>query len=278
MPHRFLVSVAVLAVLFAGCSGAVRSPAEAPPPTEASQAAPTGDTGSIRGLVVDDEEKPIPAVTVALVSLRLETSTDAAGAFTFNNITPGSHGIVLEAVGFQAYAKKVTVVAGEITEFRAVLAPIAIEPEARLLIFSKTGYVDAGWGLADALVFWRLQTCSGCQVYFRFDPKPKDAWFEPDWPAPTVPAVNAAIYVWLEKNVQNASTGSTGTNMWSAYINHGSVGKAGGEIGNFQDVDKGRANFGGGVTSVSFQHRVDLWFTFSYGDVIPGNHTAKPPR
>jgi hypothetical protein len=103
------------------------------PPVTATSAAPvaqpTVETGSISVLVTDREMVPIGTVEVALVGLDATTFTDAEGRATFNDLQPSSYTVVAAKPGYspvEKHGRVVDVAAGEITETRLTLEPIAV--------------------------------------------------------------------------------------------------------------------------------------------------------
>lgn len=126
-----------IAVFFAGCSGSTPAPQEvasAPVGTvSADDDATAAEVGAIEGVVTDDELAPIPNATVALAKLAISVRTDPGGAFLFENVAPGSHVVLAQALGFDQGAKKVDVVAGETARVNFELEPVAIgEPYINL--------------------------------------------------------------------------------------------------------------------------------------------------
>ncbi|MBI2078977.1 MAG: carboxypeptidase regulatory-like domain-containing protein [Euryarchaeota archaeon] len=143
-PRRLLVLVTVSALL-AGCTahgGRVERTDEPTPkassvvtPSEGATADPR-ETGTIRGLVLSDEAKPIPEADVGVVSpIQLAATTDASGAFEFQRLSPGNYALRVSALGYQAVARRLDVRAGEVADARFVLAPITVrEPHSNQFI------------------------------------------------------------------------------------------------------------------------------------------------
>ena len=130
---KSLVLLAAVALVVSGCageSGSVAQDSETVAPSDLDQ--PKGaETGSIRGVVVNDEAQPVAKAQAALLDVpgeTFETLTDEAGAFAFAEVPPGSHRLAVSALGYEAASRQVEVRAGETTDgVRLVLKSIAIE-------------------------------------------------------------------------------------------------------------------------------------------------------
>src|SRR5688572_13599234 len=90
-------SVAVLALVLAGCSGSGGSGGKAPDAAAAFddfELDATETTGVIRGLVVDERIVPIEGAEVTLKVAGKDAqvaSSDAEGRFAYNDVEPGTH-------------------------------------------------------------------------------------------------------------------------------------------------------------------------------------------
>lgn len=138
-----VLALAAMTVL-AGCGG----PSGKDEETGAIATAPTptfdADTGAVQGTVITDESVPVAGAEVALLQTEFRTLSDEAGAFTINNVPPGTYTLTAIKLGFNADAKSVTVAAGEILPATILLAAIPIE-EAFLQTDINTGHLD--WGI-----------------------------------------------------------------------------------------------------------------------------------
>jgi PKD repeat protein len=90
----------------------------------------TATTGSIAGTVVGPAGQAISGATVRLFSGSTEvanTTADANGEFSFEDVAPGTYTLRIEAAGFETKSTSVTITAGEIeetpVELRALPAP-----------------------------------------------------------------------------------------------------------------------------------------------------------
>ncbi|MBI2077828.1 MAG: carboxypeptidase regulatory-like domain-containing protein [Euryarchaeota archaeon] len=100
------------------------------------------DTGAITGSVTDDQIQPLEGAQVGILEIpdRL-TVTDAAGAFTFNNVPPGKYSIVAQRLGFVSGSRSVEVFAGQAVSVQFALAPLAVEAPYHFT-HPFTGFID----------------------------------------------------------------------------------------------------------------------------------------
>ena len=112
------VLVAVLAMVLSGCMSQP-TPA-APRATELQQAdeaaaavtvQPSATTGVVRGVVVDQAIHPVANVTVTLDD-RSNVTTNAKGAFGFDNLKPGTHFLTTSRQDYTSVRQSVQVEAG----------------------------------------------------------------------------------------------------------------------------------------------------------------------
>lgn len=141
--RQHLVALLLVATLaLAGCAGSgggakqTTSAAPAPPP------APTEETGTVSGVVTNEEAQPVANVRVALLETGNETKSDASGAFVFNGIVPGTYRLLTEALGYRETGRSVTVVAGEVSEVLVSLIAITIELEPFIEMTPYTGMIQ----------------------------------------------------------------------------------------------------------------------------------------
>jgi len=77
-------------------------------------------TGTIRGIVRDDQGLAVPGVTVSTASPALQSVrsviTDAEGAYVFPNLPPGDYTVTFELSGFATINRKTTVPLGLVVE------------------------------------------------------------------------------------------------------------------------------------------------------------------
>jgi hypothetical protein len=152
-----LLLVAVT-LLLAGCSS-TKDPVQ---PPEADEPDPT-IFGSIVGTVVDDELQPIPRAQVAVASGVVEsTHTDEDGSFLIQGLPPGPDTLYIAAIGFEAAARQVELVAGRNEEITIRLSEVGTDEPFSMLEthqgliacgsgagFEGSGFTQVGCGAAD---------------------------------------------------------------------------------------------------------------------------------
>lgn len=124
-------SLLVVALGLAGCTSEPAAPKStanprAPPP-QAPEAKVTAETGSIHGLVTDDQLVAISSVEVGILELDLLTLTDLEGKFTLNDLKPGVYGLSAAKIGYTSRTVTVDVKAGEVSELAVRIVPLAAE-------------------------------------------------------------------------------------------------------------------------------------------------------
>jgi hypothetical protein len=141
MRSGFLAALVGIGLLLAGCSG---SETKASPSNtiSAEPPAPTADTGTIAGLVTNEEGLPVAGVTVAIIESQNQTESDAGGAFVFNDLMPGTYKLVTDSVGFESAARAAEVKANEVTEVKFSLKSIMVAPEPFALTVPYTGMIQ----------------------------------------------------------------------------------------------------------------------------------------
>ena len=279
-----LVAVASALVLRAslvsGCVGGDVRAADAAPVRPADPPKPAVDTGSLAGVVTDDERVPISRAQVAVVEQNQQITTDEAGAFTFNGLPAGSFGLVVQALGFEEAVRKVEVRVGEVTFANFTLRALLIEEE-----FTETVHVGNLIQLSHAFINYyvprEIEPCGECTHYREVRKGSKEAMAETIY-TNGVPQPMDDLWYNMNKNWTNA-TGSMATrggqHVKSGYIKSGAKSAfTEAEMGNFKGVTKLLIYLAGGYTSVSVNKRVDFWLSMSYGGEFPENFTALPPK
>lgn len=85
-------------------------------------------TGAITGTVVDSEtEQPLPGVNVGLQGTILGAATDSEGTYRIDNVDPGTHTLVVTAIGYATANPVVVVEAGDATVADVSLRPSQYE-------------------------------------------------------------------------------------------------------------------------------------------------------
>jgi hypothetical protein len=140
---KVIIALILTLTALAGCVSGDDDPA----PTDLRGAEAFDDeTGGVAGVVLDDEDRPVPGAQVALLDLGLETTASQEGRFTLRNAPVGSHTLAAQALGYDTASQRVTVEAGRTTETLLQLTPIVVvEPRHETLIFE--GHITCGMGL-----------------------------------------------------------------------------------------------------------------------------------
>jgi hypothetical protein len=125
-PRLALVGI-LLTSAFAGCiASEAGTEASAAPEVSSGPAEFDDSTGGIQGLVTDDELNPIGKAQAGLkksdvITTDMMALTDDSGHFTISLVPPGTHLLFVQAIGFEASAKKVEVIAGQVVEVNVAL-------------------------------------------------------------------------------------------------------------------------------------------------------------
>lgn len=106
-------------VLIAGCfgsAGETGSDATTNPTTHAT----ADDAADLRGLIVDEELRPVAGARVA-VDEQWANTTDADGRFELEELPPGAHRVRVDAFGYESTARQVDLVAGQALDIQVKL-------------------------------------------------------------------------------------------------------------------------------------------------------------
>ncbi|MBI2077431.1 MAG: carboxypeptidase regulatory-like domain-containing protein [Euryarchaeota archaeon] len=271
----------------AGCADS--SPMMSPDlPAAASASSPAPEpvvnetTGSLTGTVVDEEQRPIPRVVVAVAKSTKGATTDADGRFTINDLQAGEYALAFEAAGFTDAATRAVVVAGEVTEVTMVMRAVAIPDEPHHESLLKTAYIKVSWIWITSLgsvVGYGHQAyfCDPCRFPMPVGNDTRQVLVETDWTkAIGAPGVNDEVF--LQYFVDWTDT-SAGTATWTGYM----VPRGRGE---FQPVDLARLKgenqirliVNGGLRGINYEHKPDIWTTFAYGETLAAGFSALPPK
>lgn len=117
----------------AGCvSGEGGAPAASPSPSSTVAVAPPSETsaadetGSVEGVVTDEEAVPLAGADVLLRELTIQAKTDPNGSFAFTSVPPGKYSVIVALVGYVDEGKSVQVLAGEVSEVTFQLVRLAV--------------------------------------------------------------------------------------------------------------------------------------------------------
>lgn len=118
--HGSVLAAPGLALLLASCVGTEG--------TAGSQTQPAGfddETGSIQGVVFDEELNPVANAQVGILEPSISSATAEDGRFVLERVPPGDHQVFANAFGFEPKAAQVNVVAGQATdEVRMILTKL----------------------------------------------------------------------------------------------------------------------------------------------------------
>lgn len=78
--------------------------------------------GTIKGFVTTADGKPAPSITVQLKGTKKATVTDDNGAFTINNVKPGTYTLQFSLIGHDTKEETITVTADNITQLSVSLS------------------------------------------------------------------------------------------------------------------------------------------------------------
>lgn len=113
-------SLVLFAIIVAGCTGGV-------PPTVQGGGSEFDDaTGAVQGVVLDESLLPVGNVTLGLDAIA-ETTSREDGSFAFSRVPPGEYTLSGLKIGFESFARKVTVAVQEVTELRIQLVAVTID-------------------------------------------------------------------------------------------------------------------------------------------------------
>lgn len=246
----------------------------APPPTA------NADTGSIAGLVVDDEMAPVREAVLALLPEKVETKSDASGAFTFNDVQPGAHTVLASRLGYHEAQVRVTVNAGEITQAKVTLQAIEVAGDPYHQIFPATFYMVFGISDVHRANAFRDIACQPCEVWLRHPLKTTDGLFEALW-AKSVPApvLNEKFSFSVRANAMNGTLIPTGEAVWTGTLTSGQSYRF--TEGQAETLGKSKVTlvFANVPPDTPALHqRINVWLSVAWNGQLPANHTAMPPR
>ncbi len=147
--NAVLITLAMVTVALAGCTGGDAPSTGGDDPVQPNV---SEDTGAIQGTVTDGESLP---VANAQVQLREQQDQDPAstrddGSFVINNLDPGTYTVDVAKIGFRAFAAKIDVRAGEVTQMAATLERLASgDPYSVPLDQVGRVLLSIGWSAAD---------------------------------------------------------------------------------------------------------------------------------
>ncbi|MBI2076754.1 MAG: carboxypeptidase regulatory-like domain-containing protein [Euryarchaeota archaeon] len=276
----------VLGSLLAGCVDEGPTSTASVSPTQAPEATTTADTGAVKGTVVTDEMAPIPHAVVGMLETKAQTTTDAAGAFAMNDLLPGKYSIVVQALGFREDAKKIDVLAGEVTEVRMVLEPIEISPDAYSYTIPNKAFIKLGQWTVQYTQHQlnesnlNSQLCDPCAFNLYLVPNIKGALSEADYtPSLGLPHVNHEIGMGVIKDYVQ---GQTSSYMILTYLKpRASYNWTESTVKSLRGDNLVRLQVHGpgpNDPGIAFQQSVNMYSSFGVNDLLPEGFSAMPPK
>jgi hypothetical protein len=278
----------LLTASLAGCvdDGAASRAALTAASTASSAAVPnvTAELGSIHGIVVDDEQTPIQGAQVSLLEKLVEVTTDATGAYTINDLEPGGYRLVVTRVGYSQGARKVDVLAAEITKADFVLNALDILDPYQLVL-SKVAYLKATWiyvthaqgPLVNNSGFNSL-TCDPC-IFTQYHAKnATQVMTETLWRSGQsgLPVLNNQV--WLNYGINPTAEKHMGDIIRTGYWkNRQAVLWTDGQVKSLASVDLSVLWVEGDLLSVNVEHKVEVFTSLAYDGPFPDKYSALPP-
>jgi len=88
-----------------------------------------GQTGTIEGVVTDQDDRPLTGVNVVVEDLNLGAATAADGSYAIDEVPAGTHVVAARFVGFQSRTQEVEVEAGETVTLDFTLGEETVDME-----------------------------------------------------------------------------------------------------------------------------------------------------
>jgi 5-hydroxyisourate hydrolase-like protein (transthyretin family) len=278
--------VLVLAATWAGCVGAE---GDAAPTTSQTTPAPEpqvdDSTGSITGIIVDEELRPIPRVKVVLVETMQTTETDEAGRFTFNGVAPGTYRLQFHRIGYAERTAKVMVQPGEVTEVDVTLVALEFLPEAYHTAFNRIAHIQFGQYTVQLLQNFinnsalNQYMCQGCRYDMTVPPNVSAAMtegmYEKSIPGTMINEQFGVIF-W-----RGYSETSYGTPLGLQYYKppRTSYLWTDEQVKNLAREKEVRMQFHGPppTAGIMVNQKVEAWQTLGFFGALPDDYTALPP-
>lgn len=137
------IPLAMIALLVtAGCLGLGGDDASEEPLRKA-RAEVSEDTGGIEGVVTDPAVQPIEGAQVTLEELGETVESESDGSFAFSTVPPATYTLTVNASGFVATEKTLSVQANDVTRLDVILAHTVSE-DAYTQTWELTGFFECG--------------------------------------------------------------------------------------------------------------------------------------
>lgn len=96
-------------------------------------------TAQLRGTIKDEEhQNPLPGATVFLEKTSFGTSSDAEGAFSFDNVPAGLYTLRVSLIGYAGFSQTVTLKAPDHPVLEIFLSPVEVEEEEVVVTGTRT--------------------------------------------------------------------------------------------------------------------------------------------
>jgi hypothetical protein len=282
-------SVLIAAVLLAGCaqspastSGGGKAGSTASiPPTFAPKAKVDDASGSITGLVIDEESAPIVGATATIPAANLTVLTDPDGRFTLNGLVPQTYAMFVHRLGYEDGRKDVEVRAGNVTNAIITLKAVPVD-ESYTLTIPRVFHITADHDYVHFVIIAAnanqtpLYTvrCDPCWYVIHIDRNATDVLSEAKWNTGPGP-VNTQAYNDFYKGWTDNSYGTRA--CFVTLVNGGGSNWTADCLKAIHPETKLKVFINGGFTTVSIDQRIQTWTTFAYMGKLKQNFTALPP-
>ena len=109
---------------------------------------PNSPFGVVQGSVMSEEQMPIVGALVGLRDTTFQSMTDANGNFLMRDVPPSSYALDIGALGFEAHARQIEVLAGQITSVSVLLVAISVQSEVYYEVIPHSGYMECALATA----------------------------------------------------------------------------------------------------------------------------------
>lgn len=260
----------VLAILLSGCVAHKPAPA-APSEADVQVGDPvqrTVATGSIEGVVTDDEVRPLSHATVTLTSPEATVATGPDGAFAFRNVPVGHHTLLAVRDGFGQTVAKANVTEGEAAKVE-IRMPTLIVDRPSIEVVPHTVLHHVGFADADqaAQTLGQGATCEACVMNLTAFAPPDHLVVEVFGKHAVHNPLGDAEYVRVV-NVANGTAITQGNRRLPVYLDLNATALKGAT--SFQLWFLCESSW------VCEEERRDVWVSVFYGQEVPEGYTANP--
>lgn len=93
-----------------------------------------GQTGTISGTVVDEQDRPLPGANIVVAGTQRGTSTDAEGRYVLGNLAPEQYTLRASFTGYATQEASVRVAAGDTTRVDFAMSPDAAQLDELVVV------------------------------------------------------------------------------------------------------------------------------------------------